>query len=200
MEKAKLIKSRAVASDHNAGMTIQELAKKYELTTVTIRKYIHEAEERKTNSAAVAQKAEKQKQIKAERDNERRNTMKVRSDLAEKRKKKVLADIEDGLSTREVAEKEGLSYCTVTDYIRGEKIPEGALTYKETIRTGQRERVLRKWAQKKVGNTIKTPDGKMTIHRVYPHIVECAKQYTKGFIVTTFTLAEVYYINQGGAE
>ena len=98
----------------------------------------------------------------------------------------------------EAAEKEGLSYCTITDYIRGEKIPDGLLTYKDTLRAGQTKRTLQEWAKKKTGNTIKTPEGKMIMLRAYPHIVECAKQYAKGYIITTFTLAEVYYINQGG--
>ena len=198
MRAAKLIKARAVVSDHRNGATVKELAKKYDLSKATIRNYIHEAEDKKKNSVAAAQRAKIQKEIKEERDNERRNTLETRTAMAEERKEKVMADIEAGMTRKEAAEKEGLSYCTITDYIRGEKIPDGLLTYRDTLRAGQTKRTLQEWAAKKTGNTIKTPEGKMIMLRAYPHIVECAKQYAKGYTIATFTLAEVYYINQGG--
>ena len=195
---AKEIKARTVVMQHSMGATIAELAKIHGLSKATIRNYIKEDKERKADKVAAEQKLKEQKKIKVQRDQERRNKLETRSAMSENRKAKVLADIEAGMTRMEAAEKEGLSYCTITDYIRGEKIPDGLLTYKDTLRAGQTKRTLQEWAKKKKGNTIKTPEGKMIMLRAYPHIVECAKQYAKGYIITTFTLAEVYYINQGG--
>lgn len=198
MREAKLIKSRAVVRDHNNGMRIKEIAKKYDLSTETIRQYIKAAKNENPEMAAAQE--EKQKEIKAQRDKERHQSLKARSELSEKRKEKVKAYVDRGMSRHEAAEKAGLSYVTVTDYIRSDKIPIGALTYKDTLRIGQSIGTLRAWAEKKVGNIIQTPEGKMIMICAHPYIVECAKRCTKGFITTTFTLGEVYYANQGGDD
>lgn len=198
MNEAKLIKARAVVSEHNAGATIKELAKKYDLSTTTIRNYIHEDEEKRRDKKAAEQKEAAQKKKKAERDKERRNTIAARSALAEERKEKVRADIKSGLSMQEIAKKEDLSYCTVTDIVRGDALPEGTETYRDMLCTAVRKKDLRRWAKDQPGRTIRTPDGKMTAIRAYPHIMECAKQCAKGFIITTYTLGELYYLNEGG--
>ena len=49
---AKIIKSRIVVSEYNAGTTIKELSKKYGLTTATIRNYIRDDKERHKDKKA----------------------------------------------------------------------------------------------------------------------------------------------------
>ena len=86
MREAKLIKSRAVVRDHNNGMRIKEIAKKYDLSTETIRQYIKAAKNENPEMAAAQE--EKQKEIKSQRDKERHQSLKARSELSEKRKEK----------------------------------------------------------------------------------------------------------------
>lgn len=188
---AKIIKSRIVVSEYNAGTTIKELSKKYGLTTATIRNYIRDDKERHKDK-----KAAEQKKIKAVRDKERRNTLEARSALAEKRKEKVRADVKSGMSMREAAEKEGLSYGTVTDYIRGDKLPNIVETYRDLFCVAVEKSTMRQWAKKQIGRYIRTPDGEMIVLQTYPHIIECARKCKKGFIVTTYTHGEVFYLNR----
>lgn len=188
---AKIIKSRIVVSEYNAGTTIKELSKKYGLTTATIRNYIRDDKERHKDK-----KAAEQKKMKAVRDKERRNTLEARSALAEKRKEKVRANVKSGMSMREAAEKEGLSYSTVTDYIRGDKLPNIVETYRDLFCVAVKESTMRQWAKKQIGRYIRTPDGEMIVLQTYPHIIECARKCKKGFIVTTYTHGEVFYLNR----
>ena len=192
---AKSIKARMVAADHNNGVTVKELAKKYEVTTTTIRNYIKEDKERKENKEAVKKKALDQKQKKEERDQERRSPIEARTARAMQRKEQVKADVEAGMSRQEAAEKEGLSYATVTDYIRGDALLPNS---RDMLCTAVRKGDMREWAKRQPGSTINTPGGKMIVSEAYPYILECAKRCKKGFIVTTYTLGEVYYMNQGG--
>lgn len=188
---AKIIKSRIVVSEYNAGTTIKELSKKYGLTTATIRNYIRDDKERHKDK-----KAAEQKEMKAVRDKERRNTLEARSALAEKRKEKVRANVKSGMSMREAAEKEGLSYSTVTDYLRGDKLPNIVETYRDLFCVAVKESTMRQWAKKQIGRYIRTPDGEMILLQTYPHIIECGRQCKKGFIVTTYTHGEVFYLNR----
>lgn len=188
---AKIIKSRIVVSEYNAGTTIKELSKKYGLTTATIRNYIRDDKERHKDK-----KAAEQKKMKAVRDKERRNTLEARSALAEKRKEKVRANVKSGMSMREAAEKEGLSYSTVTDYIRGDKLPNIVETYRDLFCVAVKESTMRQWAKKQIGRYIRTPDGEMIVLQTYPHIIECGRKCKKGFIVTTYTHGEVFYLNR----
>lgn len=188
---AKIIKSRIVVSEYNAGTTIKELSKKYGLTTATIRNYIRDDKERHKDK-----KAAEQKKMKAVRDKERRNTLEARSALAEKRKEKVRANVKSGMSMREAAEKEGLSYSTVTDYIRGDKLPNIVETYRDLFCVAVKESTMRQWAKKQIGRYIRTPDGEMIVLQIYPHIIECGRQCKKGFIVNTYTHGEVFYLNR----
>lgn len=71
------------------------------------------------------------------------------------------------------------------------------MLYKVFMCPAQHKSVLRRWAKKLPGKSIETPEGKMTVLNAYPNILECAKQYKSGYLVTTFTLAEVYYLNRG---
>ena len=194
MREAKLIRKAAVLTDHKQGITVKALAKKYHLSETAVRNYLKEA---KNTSEAAAQEAQKRKR-KKERDNERRCTVQERQARSQARQEKVKAYIDAGMSPREAAEREGLSYGTVTDYIRGEKIPTSMLTYKDTLRTAVRKQELQKWAKDQWLRHIKTPEGKMLVLNAYPHIMECAKKTKQGFIVTTYTLGELYYINKGG--
>lgn len=200
MRIAKLILSRAIVSEHNNGATVKELAKKYDVTTQTVRNYLKEDRESRQDPKVIKQKAKEQQKKKQERDQERRNTLEARTALAEDRKKKVRADVKSGMSMHEAAEKEGLSYCTVTDYIRGDRLPNTLTDYEDAICSAHHKRELMKWAAKQPGSSIKTPDGRMVVLRAYPHILECAKQCCSGFIITTFTLGEVYYMNQSGGR
>lgn len=193
---AKIIKSRIVVSEYNAGTTIKELSKKYGLTTATIRNYIRDDKERRKNKKAAEKKAAEQKKMKAVRDKERRNTLEARSALAEKRKEKVRADVKSGMSMREAAEKEGLSYGTVTDYIRGEKLPNIVETYRDLFCVAVEESTMRQWAKNQIGRYIRTPDGEMIVLQTYPHIIECARKCKKEIIVTTYTHSEVFYLNR----
>ena len=193
---AKIIKSRIVVAEYNAGTTIKELSKKYGLTTATIRNYIRDDKERRKNKKAAEKKVAEQKKMKAVRDKERRNTLEARSALAEKRKEKVRADVKSGMSMREAAKKEGLSYGTVTDYIRGEKLPNIVETYRDLFCVAVEESTMRQWAKNQIGRYIRTPDGEMIVLQTYPHIIECARKCKKEIIVTTYTHSEVFYLNR----
>lgn len=202
MRVAKLIKKRVVVSEYRNGVNIRDLAKKYDLSTTTIRNYINQDEEerqaRKDNALRAKGKeaeirAKEREAKKAERNAERRNTLEVRAEIAESRRQRVKADIEAGISKEEIVEREGISRATINDYLRGDAIPEGAETYKETICPAVRMRVIRKWADEQITRQINTPAGKMTVCAVYPNFM----RLTTGSDYQNFTLGELYYMNVG---
>lgn len=202
MGVAKLIKKRVVVSEYRNGANIRDLAKKYDLSTTTIRNYINQDEEerqaRKDNALRAKGKeaeirAKEREAKKAERNAERRNTLEVRAEIAESRRQRVKADIEAGISKEEIVEREGISRATINDYLRGDAIPEGAETYKETICPAVRMRVIRKWADEQIARQINTPAGKMTVCAVYPNFM----RLTTGSDYQNFTLGELYYMNVG---
>lgn len=206
---AKLIKKRVVVSEYRNGINIRDLAKKYDLSTTTIRNYINEDEEehkaRKDNALRAKEKEaeirakereeakERKEAKKAERNAERRNTLEVRAEIAEGRRQRVKADIKAGISKEEIVEREGISRATINDYLRGDAIPEGAETYKETICPAVRMRVIREWADEQIARQINTPAGKMTVCAVYPNFM----RLTTGSDYQNFTLGELYYMNVG---
>ena len=195
---AKEIKARTVVMQHDMGATIAELAKMHGLSKATIRNYIREDKERKADKVAAERKEAEKKKNKELRDKERRASMEERIALADERKKRVKADIEAGMSYQEAADKEGISSSRVADFVRGDRIPDALLTYKDTLCIAVQKRELTEWAKKQLMSSIKTPEGKMIVTGVYPHILECAKRRKDNYIITTFTLGEVYYLNQGG--
>ena len=193
---AKLIKKRIVVSEYRNGINIRDLAKKYDLSTTTIRNYINEdEEEHKARKDNALRAKEKEAEIRAkERDEAKaRNTLEVRAEIAEGRRQRVKADIEAGISKEEIVEREGISRATINDYLRGDAIPEGTETYKETICPAVRMRVIREWADEQIARQINTPAGKMTVCAVYPNFM----RLTTGSDYQNFTLGELYYMNAG---
>lgn len=191
MNTAKLIRSRAVITEHEKGLTVKAIAKKYGISDATVRGYIKEAREKKADALAAEQKEAERAKKKKERNNERRNTIEVRMALKDERKERVKADIQAGMSMHEAAEKEGLSYGTVGSYVRGEKIPEFGV-YKDLMRTAVSKYEIRKWAKDQLMSQLKTPKGKMTVCEVYPHILRLVDHTGT---VSTYTAGELYYIN-----
>lgn len=173
MTKAKLIRKNAVLSEYKAGMGLREIAKKYSIGLKTVQEYLRDYR--------MSEYEEKEKKRKE------RSASIVKEDKA-------------GTDRREIAEKHSVSVQTVNDTIRQDKASKAPedLLYKELMCPAQHKSYLRKWAYKKQGKSIKTPEGRMIVLNAYPHIVECAKQHMNGFIVTTFTHGEVFYMNQGG--
>lgn len=173
MTKAKLIRKNAVLSEYKAGKGLREIAKKYDLSLKTVQEYL-----RDYRMDEYEQKAQKRKE----------------------RTESIIEDHNAGTTREEIAEEHNVSIQTVNDTIRqsiAEEAPEDIL-YKQLTCPAQRKRTIQRWAKKQPGSSIRTPEGKMTVLNAYPHILECAKQYKNGYIVTTFTLGEVYYMNQGG--
>ncbi len=192
MNTAKLIRSRAVLSEHKKGLTVKTIAKKYGLSDSTVRGYIKEDRERKADALAAEQKEAEREKRKKERNNERRNTIEVRMALKDERKERVKADIQAGMSMHEAAEKEGLSYGTVGSYVRGEKMPEFGI-YKDLTRIGVSKYHIQEWAKDQLMRQLKTPEGKMTVCEVYPHFLRLVD--TSGHC-QSFTLGELYYMNE----
>lgn len=191
MGLAKVIKKRIVVSEHKNGVTMKELAKRYGITMTTVRNYIREDEEERKNKKAAEEKAKQQAAVKAARDVERRKPLKERSEITAQRKERVKADLEAGMLKEEIVEREGISRATINDYLRGDAIPEGAETYKETICPAVRKRVIREWADEQIAKQINTPAGKMTVCAVYPNFM----RLTTGSDYQNFTLGELYYMN-----
>lgn len=191
MREAKLIRKAAVLADHKQGITVKALAKKYHISETAVRNYLKEDRAKDTPEAA-AQEAQRKKK-KQERNEERRCTIEERTARSQERQKKVKAYIEAGMSPREAAEKEGLSYGTVTDYIRGEKIPTSVLTYKDTLCAAVGKCEIRKWAKNQLMSQLRTPEGKMTVCEVYPNILRLVNRQGH---CHSFTIGELYYINQ----
>lgn len=188
---AKLIKKRVVVSEYRNGMNIRDLAKKYDLSTTTIRNYINEDEEehkaRKDNALRAKEKEAGSGQRKEKRQRHGKKRRKQRGTPRDG------ADIEAGISKEEIVEREGISRTTINDYLRGDAIPEGAETYKETICPAVRMRVIREWANEQITRQINTPAGKMTVCAVYPNFM----RLTTGSNYQNFTLGELYYMNVG---
>lgn len=172
MTKAKLIRKNAVINQYKAGKTQREIAKKYGLALKTVGEYLRDYRMEEAEKAAGKRK---------------------------ERSASITSEVEAGGDRHEIAEKYEVSYQTVNDTVRQgitEGIPEDVL-YKVFMCPAQHKSVLRGWAEKLPGKSIETPEGKMTVLNAYPNILECAKQHKSGYIVTTFTLGEVYYLNRG---
>ena len=188
---AKLIKKRAVISDHGNGDDIKTIARRYGITVQTVKNYLKEEKEKKENAkAAKAQEEEKAKR-KKERDKERRTTLKARSALSQERKDRVKAYVDTGMSPLDVAKKEGLAYGTITDYIRTGKMTGLMTSYKDENCIAVRKNVINQWAREQIARQIRTPEGKMTVCEVYPHIM----RLIQGKIYYTYTNAQLYYMN-----
>lgn len=175
MTKAKLIRKNAVISQYKAGKGMREIAKKYGLAMKTVQEYLRDFRMKEAEEAARKR---------------------------EERSASITKDIKAGGDRHEVAEKYDVSYQTVNDTVRRditEQIPTDML-YKLIMCPAQHKSVIRRWAKKLPRKSIKTPEGIMTVLNAYPNILECAKQNKNGYLVTTFTLGEVYYINQGGQK
>lgn len=191
MREAKLIRKAAVLADHKQGITVKALAKKYHISETAVRNYLKEDRAKNTPEAA-AQEAQKRKR-KQERDNERRCTVQERQARSQARKEKVKVYLDAGMTPKEAAEKEGLSYGTVGSYVRSEKMPEFGI-YKDLTRIGVSKYDIRKWARDQLMRQLKTPEGKMTVCEVYPHFLRLVDNSGN---CQSFTLGELYYMNEG---
>jgi hypothetical protein len=111
----------------------------------------------------------------------------------------IIEDHVNGMSAMTIAIKYNVSYPTVLDTIRQDKVELAPdLLYKQLICTAAHKRYIREWTKTLPGKTIRTPEGKMTVTKAYPHFVECARSMPSGIMTTTFTNDEVYYLNHGG--
>lgn len=105
------------------------------------------------------------------------------------RLKAVLLEYDKGTDIYSIAEMFNIQPQTVMTYIRERKATskqeeiEGASAHKITIR---------KWSKDLAGREINTPDGKMTVAEVYPHVMRCFI----GDTFKTFSNAELYYMNR----
>lgn len=172
MTQAKLIKKNAAICHYKEGKAIREIARELDITPKTVREYLRDYRMQEAKEAA-----------------ERRR----------KRSASITKEVKDGGDRREIAQKYGVSRQTVNDTVRHD-ITEGSpedVLYKLYMCAACHKNVLRRWAKKQLGGSIQTPEGIMTVLNAYPNIIECAKRYGDRYLVTTFTLGEVYYINQG---
>lgn len=163
------IRQAQVVKDYDAGYSVEEIAYKFGLTVDTINDYLREHRMAEAESAR------------------------------EKLRQEILEDNANGMSAMTIAIKHKISYPTVLDTIRQDKAKVATdILYKQLICAAAHKRYIREWTKDLPGRTIRTPEGKMTVTKTYPHFIECAKPTPNGIKVTTFTNGEVYYLNNGG--
>lgn len=174
--QAKSRRRAAIAKANREGMTVKEIAEKYGMTESTVKVYLR--------NERVRAAQEEQGTVLAERN------------------KAIRKDMESGLSVQETAEKEGVSCHIVYDTLRAYRTsvvsPEILLSEIDMI--GRRKGTIKRWAEKQIGNTVRTPQGEMLVTAVYPHFVECCRKTGNHYIQTTYTHGQLYYINQINQE
>ena len=172
--KAKLIRKAAVLSEHRAGRTIKEISRRYGIDAKTVRQYLHEDKMEKAGEKA---------RIKAEEDRERAV--------------EIAAWHKEGKTTQEIAGALNVSTDTVNLTLRNARAEDvdTEILYKPLTCQAARQSEIQKWAKKQAGKTLKTPDGKMTVAVVYPHILACIYNTSFGWRKATYTAAELYYMN-----
>lgn len=173
---AKLRRRAAVINGYKQGMTIKDLEKKYGISAATIKTYLRNE---RTRAAQ-----EEQETVLAERN------------------KAIRKDMESGLSVQETAEKEGVSCHIVYDTLRAYRtsVVSPEILFSEIGMIGRRKGTVKRWAEKQIGNTVRTPQGEMLVTAVYPHFFECCRKTGNHYIQATYTHGELYYINQINQE
>lgn len=123
-----------------------------------------------------------------------------------------------GMAIPDIEKKYGITAATIQVYLREEKIRTAEkkeesiigdlfrayrtsvvnpdILLSEIDMRGDRKGTIRRWAKKQIGSTLKTPEGDMIITAAYPYIFECLKNTQKRVIKTTYTHAQLYYMNQ----
>ena len=163
------LRQERVVRYYEEGESVQDIAKRLGLTTDTINDYLREHRMADAeNARALLRQA-------------------------------ILKDHANGMSAMTIAIKHNVSYPTVLDTIRQDKAKIAPdLLYKQLTCPAVHKRYIREWAKTLPGKTIRTPEGKMTVTKAYPHFVECAVPINDTIRVTTFLNGEVYYLNHGG--
>lgn len=172
--RGKHARRAAVIDSYKKGMSIEEMEKKYCISSNTIKTYLRDEKVRIEEAKVIQQSRLK------------------------KRNEAILEDVNSGMSTQEAAEKEGISQSTIQRVLRAYRTAEAdpEILYSEIGMTGDRKKTIKRWADRQAGRTINTPDGQMIVTAVYPHIVECLKRTPKRYIKATYTHGEVYYMNR----
>lgn len=173
MNKAKKIKrtkemvKRDVVKDRTSGMSIRDIAEKHGLSPKTIRNYLGEA------------------------------GVKLEKPTRESRKAAAVESFKSGKSRMEIAKEQNISYSSVMDYLR-EDFMEQAETgiYKEIGGIGETKRTIRHWTKKQVGRYLRTPSGRKFVIEAYPHILVFHDKWGRTEGRTTYTAAEIYYMNR----
>lgn len=173
--RGKHARRAAVIDSYKKGMSIEEMEKKYRISSNTIKTYLRDEKVRIAEKGKVIQQSRLQKRNEA-----------------------ILEDMNSGMSTQEAAEKEGISQSTIQRVLRAYRTAEVSpeILYSEIGMTADRKKTIKRWADRQAGRTINTPDGQMIVTAVYPHIVECLKRVPKRYIKATYTHGEVYYMNR----
>lgn len=171
----KLRRRAAVINGYKQGMTIKDLENKYGISAATIKTYLRDEKIRSAEA-----------------------TVMIQQDRLAERNEAIREDIESGPSAYETAEKEGTSCSTVWNTLRAYRtsVISPQILLSEIDMRGRRKGTIRRWAEKQIGSTLKTPEGDMLITAVYPFIFECFRHTPKRDIKTTYTHAQLYYINQ----
>ena len=158
----------------NSGRTPEELEKEYGISAATIKTYIRDARVR----AATKEASSWQEGFK-------------------KRNEEIVNDYESGMKTGELADKYAVSTRTIHRTLRAYKtsLIDPEILLSELDMEGERKSTIRRWAKKQTGKILKTPEGDMLITANYNHIFECLKQNARNGFRTTYTHAELYYMN-----
>ncbi len=215
--KAKLIVKNAVRNEHKAGRTQVKIAKKYGLPLQMVRGYLKEEGE---NSMGKHNKQDLIDTITAERlDGMSLRQIAVKHDLSpktirnylgeakvkldkpgrESRKVAAVRAYEEGKTSVEIAEELDLCLDSVRYYIRDDKAKRsGEEIYKEIGSIGVLKRHIKEWAIKQTGKYLHTPEGTLICTEAYPNLLVFHKKWGSVNGRTTFTTAEIYYMNKGG--
>lgn len=214
--KAKLIVKNAVRSEHRAGRTQKSIAKKYDLPLRMVREYMKEdkgAEKMKKHNkqdlieTITTERLEGMslRQIAEEHELSQKTIRNylgeanVRLEKPDREARKVAAvrKFKNGKTREEIADELNISYASVMDYIREDRMENSETEiYKEIGTFGRHKREIRKWAADQAGKYLNTPDGSKLVLEAYPNFLLFHEKWGSTSGKVTFTTAEIYYMNE----
>lgn len=172
--EVKKRRKEIIVAAFNSGRTPEELEKEYGISAATIKTYIRDARVRAATEEASSCLEE-----------------------FKKRNEEIVNGYESGMKVGELADKYAVSTRTIHRTLRAYKtsLIDPEILLSEMDMEGERKSTIRRWAKKQTGKILKTPEGEMLITANHNYIFECFKQNARNGFRTTYTHAELYYMN-----